>query len=186
MWPSCCCSVLLYGLMCWLGNNAHHPHHPPSANPHPHPPSTPWGISLRVLLALLCQLTISMRLLMHYKLIEHKGAGGVSHRRGLALVVYPSAECSCHFKSKVNFREAFEESGSVRSWTKVTVPLTHHTQKQIFGDMLSRLYEGANMNNGSAGMVVQIHILLAYLWQRTKQILLAPFVVLYSTWKSGD
>lgn len=44
---------------------------------------------MRVLLALLCQLTISMRSLMHYKLIEHKGAGGVSQWRKLVIAACP-------------------------------------------------------------------------------------------------
>lgn len=72
-----------YLLMGWLGNKAHH-HHRHS--------DTPWGISLRALLALLCQLTISMRSLMHYELIEHKGAEGVSHWRRLVVYAYPSSK----------------------------------------------------------------------------------------------
>lgn len=83
--------VILYLLMGWLGNKAHWHHHP-SLPPlsllsslSPEGEVSPWGF----LLAVLCQLTISMRSLMHYKLIEHRGAEDVSHWRGLVIAVFP-------------------------------------------------------------------------------------------------
>lgn len=59
---------------------------PTPLHPAPHPP-TPLkerGSSLRVSprTQSSASLTISMWSLMHYKLIEHKGAEGVSHQRG--------------------------------------------------------------------------------------------------------
>lgn len=71
-----------YCICSWAGKAnkcTHTQTHTPSLQLH----SPPRGISLRVLLALLCQLTISMRPLMHYKLIAHRGAEGVSHWRRL-------------------------------------------------------------------------------------------------------